>query len=178
MGHTPQKQGLCIFCGRPGLSKEHVWADWQRSSVSAPPVAAIPLVLIWPGLLVALPQVLLSIVLLSLLWGALGASVLKFFYRKLTFTQLGGLCFWAILRVLAIGTALYLTVLVANVPFPKGLWGLVSLAGMCAVGWLITRDMGKFGVPKQFPGPGFKAVLGVLIISSAFVGIFTIYGLP
>ncbi|TAJ96984.1 MAG: hypothetical protein EPO10_13315 [Reyranella sp.] len=25
-----QRQGLCVFCGRPGLTKEHIWSDWLK----------------------------------------------------------------------------------------------------------------------------------------------------
>jgi hypothetical protein len=29
----PRPQRFCIFCGRPGLTKEHIWADWLKSYI-------------------------------------------------------------------------------------------------------------------------------------------------
>jgi hypothetical protein len=34
MDKTSQKQGFCVFCGNPGLTKEHVWADWLNPYVA------------------------------------------------------------------------------------------------------------------------------------------------
>jgi hypothetical protein len=31
--HTEKIQGRCIFCGRTGLSKEHIWSDWLKALV-------------------------------------------------------------------------------------------------------------------------------------------------
>jgi hypothetical protein len=29
----PRPQRFCIFCGRPGLTREHVWADWLKKYI-------------------------------------------------------------------------------------------------------------------------------------------------
>jgi hypothetical protein len=29
----PRPQRFCIFCGKPGLTKEHVWADWLKQHI-------------------------------------------------------------------------------------------------------------------------------------------------
>jgi hypothetical protein len=29
----PKPRRVCIFCGRPGLTKEHMWADWLRNYI-------------------------------------------------------------------------------------------------------------------------------------------------
>src|SRR6266566_295420 len=29
----PKPQGRCIFCGRTGLTKEHIWADWLKKFI-------------------------------------------------------------------------------------------------------------------------------------------------
>jgi hypothetical protein len=65
----------------------------------------------------------------------------------------------------------YVAVLLLQIPVPAGLSGVVSLAGMCAAGWLITHDLEKYGVPKKFPGVGFKVMLGLLILGWIFVGL-------
>jgi hypothetical protein len=33
-----QPHGLCVFCGRPGLTKEHVWPQWTHEFLSKSPV--------------------------------------------------------------------------------------------------------------------------------------------
>jgi hypothetical protein len=130
----------------------------------------------WPNLLAALLQLFVDIVLLSVVSTVLGALILKFFYRNIAFKQLAGLCFWAIFRVLLICVVLYIAARLSNISLPAEVSGLVTLAGMCAAGWLITRDMQRHGVPKRFPGPGLKVVIGLLIVSWVFVGMgFLIY---
>lgn len=46
--------------------------------------------------------------------------------------------------------------------------------GMCVVGWLITRDLEKFGLPRKFPGVGFKVMLGVPHNAAASDARFTV----
>jgi hypothetical protein len=29
-----KSQGLCVFCGRSGVSKEHVWPEWTHEFLS------------------------------------------------------------------------------------------------------------------------------------------------
>lgn len=130
----------------------------------------------WLALLSALLQLFINIVLLSLVSTVLAALILKFFYRNVDFKQLAGLCFWAIFRILIITAILYAAVVIGHIRVPTGVDGLLSLLGVCALGWLITHDMQRYGVPKKFPGPGFKVVIGLVLVSWILVGIgFLIY---
>jgi hypothetical protein len=81
-------------------------------------------------------------------------------------------CFWATLRVLiaiSIGTFIYTF---APFPIPHVLSSLISIAALCVIGWLITRDLVPHGIPAKFPGAGAKAMFGMLVISWVVVGVW------
>ena len=75
--------------------------------------------------------------------------------------------------MLFIVAAVWLIVALLGIVIPSALSGLFSFAGMCIVGWLITHDLAKrYGVSSKFPGPGFKTMLSLLVLSWVFVGAY------
>lgn len=127
----------------------------------------------WDLLPGALAQVLLNIVLLTLVLTVFGALALKFFVRNVPLLSHAIIFFWSVFRVLIVVGALWLAIILLGVQVPSSLSGLFSLAGMCAVGWLITHDLAKrYGTSIKFPGPGFKVVLTILVLSWIFIGIY------
>jgi hypothetical protein len=127
----------------------------------------------WDLLPGAIFQVLINLAIITFVLTIFGACILKYFVRTVPLLSLAILFFWAVFRVLFVVAVAMFVAILLRLEFPLGFSGLFSIAGMCVVGWLITRDLAKrYGVPSKFPGPGFKTMLGLLALSWVFVGAY------
>ena len=127
----------------------------------------------WDLLPGVISQVLINIAIFTLVLTIFGAVVLKYFVRTVPLLSHAILYFWAVFRVLFVVVAAWLIVVLIGIEIPSAFSGLLSIAGMCVVGWLITHDLAKrYGVPSKFPGPGFKTMLSLLVLSWMFVGAY------
>jgi len=106
-------------------------------------------------------QTLLGIVFFAGLFTFIGAPVLKYFARPVPFVRAVSIFFWSVLLVLCVDAALHFAAGVFHLPF--GLfWGLRPLAGICAVGWLLTHHLGvHYSMPTKFPAVGAKVMVTV-----------------
>ena len=121
-------------------------------------------------------QLIINISLLTLALTFFGTFLLKFFVRQVPLLSHAFIFFWAVFRVLFVTTVLWLGVVITGLQIPAAFSGLFSIAGMCVVGWLITRSLETgYGVPKKFPGAGFKVMLSLLALSWIFVGAYWIF---
>lgn len=122
----------------------------------------------------AFAQVLFNITVASLFLTVFGALLLKYFVRQVPILSCALLFFWALFRVLFVVSVLYFLTIVFALSM-GALSGVFSLVGMCMVGWLITRDLGRlYGVPTKFPAVGAKVmgslfILGWLVIIAAYL---------
>jgi hypothetical protein len=125
----------------------------------------------WDSIGLALGQALFGVVLLSLVWTLLGMLVMKYFVRHVPLVSHAIILFWAIFRVLL--AVLGLTIAGALLDISAGPFaGLLSLLGMCAIGWLITRDLAeKYGTPTKFPAVGAKVMFSMLALTWIIIGI-------
>jgi hypothetical protein len=136
----------------------------------------------WVTSLYVLAQALMGFAINTLFLTIFGALILKYFVRSVPLLGHAVLFFWALFRVTLV--AIVLTSIVAltrmDIPSSLSLSVLFIIAGMCAVGWLITYDLGRrYGVPTEFPGPGFKTMLCLLALTWAFISIpWLLFGPP
>jgi len=89
---------------------------------------------------------------------AICALLAKVFAMQVPFRRLIVTCFKAFFPVLLLALAGHIVLTLAGLRIPSGLNAPLALAGDCAVGWLITRDLKAYGVPAKFPGVGAKVM--------------------
>ena len=117
----------------------------------------------------ALASALLTLAVFCAAWTIVGMLVMKFLVRQAPILDHAAIMFWAIVRVqLAV---LFLVVLLGFFGVrPAALSSLIALPALCAVGWLVTRDLSrKYQVPAKFPAVGAKVVATMLIVTLLIV---------
>ena len=122
-----------------------------------------------PGVAV---QVLINILGICLVLTLVGTIFMKVFPRSIPVYRLAIICFLAHFRVLMIVFVLSAIVILGQINVPHGLSGIFALSGMCAIGWLITHDLGRYGISKKFPGIGAKVVIGIFALTWIAVGLY------
>lgn len=112
----------------------------------------------------ALGHALFYTALLSLAYTLLGMFIMKYFVPKVPLISHAIILFWAIFRVMLVAIVLIFAGVMFNISAGP-LSGVLSLLGMCAVGWLITRHMTKnYGTPTKFPAVGAKVMFSTLVL--------------
>ena len=121
----------------------------------------------------ALVQTVIMVVLYALVLTFLGMFVLKYFVRQLPLLSHAMIFFWAVFRVLLAATALWAIVFFFKIEVPSQLSGLFGVACVCAVGWLLSRDLEhRYGVRRgKFPGPGARVILSFIALTCVYIGI-------
>ena len=100
---------------------------------------------------------------------AVGAMLAKLFARQVPFRRLIITCFKAFALVSLLGLLGRIVITLTGMRVPTGRSAPLAIAGMCAVGWLMTRDLKIQGVPAKFPGLGAKVMTCFAILSLAVV---------
>jgi hypothetical protein len=104
-------------------------------------------------------------------WTLLGMFVTKYFAPQVPLVGHAFVLFWASLRVFLVALVLTLLDVAYDVP-AETLNGVLGLLGMFAIGWLVTRDLGKrYGTPTRFSAIGAKVMLSMMVVTW---GIFSI----
>ncbi len=130
----------------------------------------------WEILPLVIVQILLGLLTLTFVYTFFGTLVMKLFARAVPLRRLAIVCFWAIFRVFLVVAVIMAIVIIGGINVPQGLSGLFAVAGMSMVGWLITHDLQRDGIPKKFPGVGFKVVVALLVLSWIVGGLFDLAG--
>ena len=122
------------------------------------------------GFAAALPAMFLYFVATLVVSTAICAMLAKLFAMQVPFRRHIMTCFKAFLPVLLLALAGQMVIRLAGLPMiPSGLNVPLAIAGNCAVGWLITRDLKSQGVPAKFPGVGAKVVTCYQVLILAVV---------
>lgn len=104
----------------------------------------------WTTFAPAFGQALLTLTVFCVAWTMVGMFVMKFFVRQVPILNHAAILFWATLRV---------QIVVLLLVSLRGIFGLparalsypVTLLALCAIGWLVTRDLSrKYGCPRNF----------------------------
>jgi hypothetical protein len=121
-------------------------------------------------------QTLLGILFFTGLFTFIGAPALKYFARPVGWVRAASIFFWSVFLVLCVDALLHLAAGVFRLSF--GLfWGLRPLAGICAVGWLLTHHLSAhYGMPTKFPAVGAKVMVTVLGTVLAVLAVLQLTG--
>jgi hypothetical protein len=120
---------------------------------------------------IAIVQLLLGCILITVTCSLLALPVLKFYARSLSWGKL------VLVGLESFGpTTIALIVL-------YGVWivgfhepasstpGLAIFAVFCGAGWLISKKLERLGFKKRFPGIGARALLSIFVFSWLIVGV-------
>ena len=122
-------------------------------------------------------QIIWDAVAIFCVWTLIGSLVMKYLFRQVPIRSHAAILFWAMLRVQIVVLALIVlgSVFSISVRSLSSLFGgltqsLFPILALCAVGWLVTRDLSKkYGVPTKFPAVGAKVMTTMYIITLLIV---------